>query len=99
MENPKPTTKKIYAWVKATVGSLGYNATCTRYDVTYAASWCVQFLENPTQGTVEAIRWRWIMAYLDRLAGTLKRRLTLRGSEWGGGVGDVFGLRSRRGYV
>ena len=43
----------------------------TRYDIAYAVNRCAQFLENPTQGTVEAIKR--IMAYL---VGTLKKRLS-----------------------
>ena len=69
--NPKPVTKKEHAWVRATVGSLSYYATCTRYDIAYAVNRCAQFLENPTQGTVEAIKR--IMAYL---VGTMNKRLT-----------------------
>ena len=53
------------------MGSLSYYATCTRYDIAYAVSRCAQFLENPTQGTVEAIKR--IMAYL---VGTMNKRLT-----------------------
>ena len=55
VENTKPVTKKEHAWVRATVGSLSYYATCTRYDIAYAVNRCAQFLENPTQGTVEEI--------------------------------------------
>jgi len=69
--NPKPVTKKEHAWVRATVGSLSYYATCTRYDIAYAVNRCAQFLEKPTQGTVEAIKR--IMAYL---VGTITKRLT-----------------------
>ena len=35
VENTKPVTKKEHAWVRATVGSLSYYATCTRYDIAY----------------------------------------------------------------
>ena len=89
--NPKPVTKKEHALVRATVGSLSYYAGCTKYDIAYAVNRCAQFLENPTQGTVEAIKR--IMAYL---VGTLKKTAN-SGSEWGDGMDDVFGLRSRRG--
>ena len=67
--NPKPVTKKEHAWVRATVGSLSYYSTCTRYDIAYAVNRCAQFLENPTQGTVEAIKR--IIAYL---VGTITKR-------------------------
>ena len=31
VENPKPVTKKEHAWVRATVGSLGYSWVTTRH--------------------------------------------------------------------
>ena len=58
------------------MGSFSYYAACTRYDIAYAVSRCAQFLENPTQGTVEVVQR--IMAYL---VGTLKKRLT---AAWNG---------------
>ena len=80
LDDMRSVTAQEHKWIRSNVGSMGYYAVQTRWDIAYEINRIAQMLESPTQGTLKAVRR--VMAYL---AGTWDKKWwcpRVKGNTW-----------------
>ena len=55
LDDMESVTAQEHTWIRSNVGSMGYYAVQTRWDIAYKINRIAQMLESPTQGTLTAV--------------------------------------------